>query len=259
MRLRLSIGALLATTAIARAQVPVSLPTTPAVVVAAPVMTDSIPVWERPQGALLRPGTLTYTLSLHRPDGQIASLGTRTVAVSDVVVGGTQAWLIAESRTGTAVITTDSVLLRQSDLSPERWVATIGSGQLGASFTADSIFGAVQTYQGRASFAVAIPKGVFLSAGMMEKLIELFPLRVGFRAAAALMLVEGNAPRMEPAVIEVAREDRLEWGGLGVECWVVVVRAGAIEQRLWVSKDSAHVVRSEQTLSTGMYSAELQP
>lgn len=246
-------------TAAARAQDPVPLPAPPAVVVPPPVMADTIPVWERPQGALLRPGALTYTLSLHRADGPIVSLGTRTVAVSDVTVGGTTAWLIAESRTGTAVVTTDSVLLRQSDLSPERWVATIGSGQLGASFTADSIFGAVQTYQGRASFAVAIPKGVLLSAGMMERLIELLPLHVGFRAAAALMLVEGNAPRMEPAVIEVAREERLEWGGRGVECWVVVVRAGAVEQRLWVSKESARVVRSEQSLSTGVYSAELQP
>ena len=120
MRRRLSIGALVLSTAVARAQNPVPLPTSPAVV----AQVDTIPVWERPQGALLTPGALTYTLSLHTRDGPIVSLGTRTVSVSEVAVGGTTAWLIAESRTGTAVVTTDSVLLRQSDLSPERWAAT---------------------------------------------------------------------------------------------------------------------------------------
>jgi hypothetical protein len=203
----------------------------------------------------MRIGTLTYAQSLTKQGGQVIPLGIRTVNVSETSIGGTQGWLIAESRTGTAVQTTDSVYLARADLAPERWSATIGRSQLGASFTRDSMFGAIETYQGRASFGEPLPPGALLSAGMVERVMELLPLRVGYRASASLVIVEGATPRALPAEIVVDREERAN----GIDTWVVAIRAGALEQRLWVSKRDSRVVRIEQTLPDGIFSSVLQP
>ena len=191
-------------TPFAGAQIPVpTQPPTPVPISLTPVVVDSLPVFERPNGALMRPGSLSYVLSLTKGDGQVIPLGTRTVTVSDATLGGTPGWLVAEARLGTAVESTDSVYLTRADLAPERWSATIGRAQLGASFSRDSVFGAIETYQGRSSFAMAVPPGALLSAGMVERLIELLPLHVGYRASASLLLIDGASPRYLPAEIVV--------------------------------------------------------
>jgi hypothetical protein len=258
---RLSLVGIICGAVVAQAQMPAPAPPTPTPLPVSPplLVQDSVPSFERPNGSLLRVGTLTYQLSLRRPDGQIVPLGARSVSVSDASLGGAPGWLIAEARTGTVVGTTDSVYLARADLTPERWAATIGRSQLGASFSHDSIFGAVQTYQGRASFAIALPPDALLSAGMIERVVELLPLRVGYRAAATLLLVEDSSPRPVLAELRVDREERTDVGGRSVDCWLVALRAGALEERLWVAKDGARVVRTEQALAGGLLSALLQP
>ena len=242
------------------AQLPIpTQPTTPAPIAPAPSLADSIPAFERPNGNLMRTGSLTYALSLTRPNSQVIPLGTRTVVVSETTIGGTREWLVAEARTGTVVQSTDSVYLARADLTPERWSATIGRAQLGASFSRDSVFGAIETYQGRASFAMGLPPGALLSAGMVERVIELLPLRLGYRASASLVIVDGATPRALPAEIMVDREEHTAAGGRDEDCWVVSIRAGAIEQRLWVSKSGSRVERVEQAVAEGILSSVLQP
>ncbi|MEO5815311.1 MAG: hypothetical protein ABIT20_08535 [Gemmatimonadaceae bacterium] len=254
--LRLSALSVVCAASLAQAQIPIpTQPPTPVPITAMPVLVDSSPTFERPNGSLMRTGSLTYTLSLTRPNGQITPLGTRTVSVSETTIGGTQGWLVAEARIGTVVESTDSVSLARADLSPARWSATIGRSQFGASFTRDSVFGAIVTYQGQSSFAMALPPGTLLSAGMVEHVIELLPLRAGYRASASLMIVDGPSPRALPAAIVVDREERVD----GIDSWVVSVRAGAIEQRLWVSKSGARVLRTEQAVTDGILASVLQP
>ncbi len=244
---------------LAHAQIPVpAQPPTPVPITPAPALVDSIPIFERPNGSLMRTGALTYALSLTKPTGQVVPLGTRSVSVSETTIGGTQGWLVAEARTGTVVESTDSVTLARADLSPERWSATIGRSRMGASFTRDSMFGAIETYQGRSSFALALPPGSLLSAGMVERVIELLPLRIGYRASASLVIVDGASPRVLPAEIVVDREERADVGRCGVDCWLVSIRAGAVEQRLWVSKDGSRVMRVEQIVADGVLSSVLQ-
>jgi hypothetical protein len=244
----------------ARAQIPVpTQPPTPVPISLTPVVLDSLPAFERPNGALMRTVSLRYALSLTKRDSQVVPLGTRMVTVSDAMLGGTPGWLIAEARLGTAVETTDSVYLARADLTPERWSATIGRAQLGASFTRDSVFGAIDTYRGRSSFAMAVPAGALLSAGMLERVIELLPLRIGYRAGASLLLVDGATPHYLSAEIVVDREDRAPLAGGVTECWVVSIRAAGMEQRLWVSKSDSRVVRTEQSLSDGVLASVLLP
>ena len=232
---------------------------TSAPVVTTPVSVDTIPAFERPNGALLRPGSLVYLLTLILSNGELIPLGTRTVTVSEVSAGGTASWLIAESRNGTVVETTDSVTLTRADLAPVRWSATIGTARFAASFTRDSMFGGVDTYQGRASFGVATPANALLSAGMVERIIEMLSLRAGYKASAALMVVEGQTPRAMPAEIVLDAIDTVTVGSQAVECWRVVLRTASTEERFWVARDGARVVRSEQSLATGVLRAELRP
>ncbi len=236
-----------------RAQLPV--PPSPA----GSVTVDTLPAFERLNGSLLRTGALAYTLSLIRPTGDTAQLGTRNVSVTDVSVGGTPSWLIAESRTGTVVETTDSVSLARADLAPERWSATNGRSRFAASFTRDSMFGGTDTYQGRASFGVAVPSNALLSAGMAERVIEMLPLREGYQAGAYVVLVEGQTPQMVRTAIVVEGTDTLTIGRQSVECWRVLLRTVATEERLWVARDGARVVRSEQLVAGGILRADFQP
>lgn len=228
-------------------------------VVTSPVSLDSLPPFERPNGSLMRAGSLMYVLTLIRSNGDLLPLGTRTVTVSEVSAGGTPSWLIAESRNGTVVETTDSVTVARADLAPVRWSATIGTARFAASFTRDSMFGGIDTYQGRASFGVPTPSNALLSAGMVERIIEMLSLREGYKALAALLVIEGQTPRVVPAEIVVDAIETVTVGSQLVECWRVMLRTATTEERLWVARDGARVVRSEQSLSSGVLRAELRP
>lgn len=228
----------------------------PVGVVAPSAATDSVSTFQRADGGALRPSVATFRLSLVRNSGPMA-LGTRTVEVSESILGGAPAWLIAERRNGTAVPTTDSLWVTRGDLAPLRWVATVDRSQLAASFSHDSIFGAFQSYSGRSSFAVPVLPGVLVTPGMTERVLELLPLAAGYRAGASLIIVDQGTPRALPAEIAVEREERTRTSTGEADCWVVVLRAGALEERLWVDKTRRAVVRSEQRTSAGTVVGEL--
>ena len=66
-------------------------------------------------------------------------------------------------------------------------------------------------------------------------------------------------PRALEAELVVERAERVRVGSADAECWVVALRAGVMEQRLWVTRDAPRVVRTEQTLANGILSAVLRP
>jgi hypothetical protein len=217
---------------------------------------DSVGPFERPDGNLLRSGTSAFRLTLQR-DGRTTPLGTRTVDVNESQLGGAQVWVIAERREGTVVPTSDSVWLSRAELAPERWVASIDRTQMAASFSRDSVFGAIQSYQGRASFSSAVAPGSFITPGMTERVVELLPLHAGYHPLASLLLLDNGTPRTLPAEILVERDERVRVGSADVDCHVVLLRAGSIEERLWVSASDRRVVRTEQRTASGVVLGEL--
>lgn len=219
---------------------------------------DSLPSFERPNGMLLRTGMLTYALSLTKSDGATTALGVRTVTIAAAQLGGTPGWLVADSRTGTVVPTSDSVYLSRADLAPERWSASNGASRVGASFSRDSVFGAVDSYQGRSSFALGVPSNVLLSAGMLERVLELLPLREGYHVSASLLLIDEASQRLVPAEIIVRPPEAIDVAGTAVDAWLVLLRWGANEERLWVARGTARVVRTEQVVAGGMLTSVLQ-
>lgn len=222
------------------------------------VPVESLPPFTRPNGLLLRPGAFVYQLSSRR-DTLVTPLGLRTVVVTETTFAGSPAWLIAESRTGTAVTTTDSLYLARSDLSPARWIATNGKAQLASSFGPDSMYVAMQSYQGRASLVTPLPPGTLLTPGMVERIAELLPLEIGFRTGATIVLFELGLPRAIPAELRVDVDEALVLPDRTVDCWVVVLRAGTLEERLWVTKEAPRVVKTEQATGAGVLTAVLQP
>lgn len=252
-----SFGALLAAALCSSASLAAQEPAAAAPGIVAPAGADSLLPFERPLNAPMRMESLTYRLSLVRGAGAITPLGVRTVEVGESILGGTPTWRITERRTGSAVATADSLWLTRADLTPLRWAGIIDRTQLAASFAHDSIFGAFQSYAGRTSFTSSMLPGVLVTAGMMERVIEMLPLRLGYRAAASLLLVDTGTPRALPAEITVEREERARTSAGDAECWVVLVRAGAMEERLWVDKARRLVVRTEQATSTGKVVGEL--
>jgi hypothetical protein len=229
--------------------------TAPGVVAPSPA-TDSVYPFQPPAGTPMRTGATTYRLSLVR-DAGASPLGVRTVEVTETQLGGVPTWLIAERRAGSAVPTTDSLWLTRAELTPVRWVGTIERAQLAASFAHDSVFGALQNYAGRSSFAAPLLPGVLVTPGMTERILEMLPLRVGYRAAASLLLVDMGTPRALPAEIVVEREERIRTPAGDADCWVVVVRAGVMEERLWVDKGRRLVLRTEQVTSMGRVVGEM--
>ena len=217
---------------------------------------DSVGPFDRPDGSRLRRGSSVYRLTLQR-SGSNTPLGTRTVDVSESQLGGTSVWVIAERREGTVVPTSDSLWLTRGELAPERWVASIDRTQMAASFSKDSVFGAIQSYQGRASFSSAVAPGSLITPGMTERIVELLPLGSGYHALASLLLLDSGTPRTLPAELIVERDDRIRIGGGDVDCWVVLLRAGSIEERLWVSKSDPRVARTEQRTGSGTVVGEL--
>jgi hypothetical protein len=232
------------------------VPTVPNALSGVPV--ESLPPFERPNGMLLRPGSFIYQLSSRR-DTLVTALGQRTVTVSEALVAGAPFWLIVEARTGTPVVTSDSLYLARADLSPGRWVATSGKAQLASSFSRDSMFVAMQSYQGRASFVSALPAGALLTPGMVERVVEMLPLAPGFRTGATIVLFEMGAPRVIPAELVMDREERLVLPDRAIDCWVVLLRGGSLEERLWVTKENPRVVKTEQATGAGVLTAVLQP
>ena len=220
------------------------------------VSADSAGYFARPNGLLLRPRTSVFQLVLRR-DTSLVPLGTRTVSVMEGTLAGVSDWLIAESRTGTAIATSDSLNLHRVDLTPMRWTARNGLAQLAVSFTADSMFAAVQDYQGRSSFSAGLPPGALITTGMVDGVLELLPLAAGYHTAASVVSIESGAPRAVPATIDVEREEQIPVGAQPADCWVVVLRAGTLEKRYWVAKAPQRVVKTEQQTPAGLLTETL--
>ena len=99
--------------------------------------------------------------------------------------------------------------------------------------------------------------GALVTPGMAERVVEMLPLATDYRAVASLILVDMGTPRALPAELAVEREERARTSVGEVDCWVVLLRAGAMEERLWVDKSRRAIVRTEQRTSAGTVVGEL--
>lgn len=198
--------------------------------------------------ASLRPTRFSYDLTLTR-DGMAQPLGSQTISFTDANYAGTPSWLILEARDGGGVPALDSIVATRDRLTPLHWGATMGQARLAAEFTRDSVYGATSSPLGRKSLVGPAPRGVIASEGMLDGLLQLTPIEVGWSTDATLLVADLTGTRLIAGRLTAEREEDVTVPAGTFQTWVVSLRTGNGEKFLWVSKEHRIVVKSSQALS----------
>jgi hypothetical protein len=204
---------------------------------------DNTPHRLRIPTVVIAPGQYTYETTLERNAGTTV-LGTRTVGVSQTTYAGAPAWLLLETRSGDGIPATDSLFAGIVDLHPIHWSSTLGGARLAAEFRGDTVFGATSAPSGRRSMVAAIPSGTMISSAMLETVLRLLPLQIGWEDSTGTLSVSLNGNVVLPTRLSVIGEDRVQVPAGTFDCWVVGVHADPGRGLYWVTKTDPIVVRS---------------
>lgn len=199
-------------------------------------------------GTSLRPTRFSYDVTLTR-DGMAQPLGAQTITFTDATYAGTPSWLILEARDGAGVPALDSIVATRDRLTPLHWGASMGQSRLAAEFTRDSIYGATSSPLGRKSLVGPAPRGVIASEGMLDGLLQVAPIEVGWTSDATLLIADLTGTRLLAGRLTAEREEEVTVPAGTFEAWVVSLRTGNGEKWLWVSKEHRIVVKSSQAVS----------
>jgi len=198
------------------------------------------PIVAAGDGARLRGGRLEYALQAASDSGAVP-LGTRVLEIVAVSYGGGAAWVLSESRAGTAVTTSDSLYVTQGDLLPLRWVASAGPARMAIEFGADSGRGLATGPSGRVPYSLPSRPGLVVTAGMAEALLRVAPLRTGWEASGELVIADLSGARVVAVRLAVEGEERVRVPAGEFDSWVVAMRGDGIEHRWWVRRDGTAV------------------
>ncbi|HYD51904.1 MAG TPA: hypothetical protein VEA99_04730 [Gemmatimonadaceae bacterium] len=198
-------------------------------------------------GARLSPERRVYQLTVLR-GGLPTTVGERTVTVRDASHGGLPAWSIVELRRVAAATSVDSAIVARGDLAPLHWEGTVAGARLVAGVSRDTLYGVVASPAARRSIAAGGVGGAVLNAAMLEVMLPLMPLQVGWSAPLALVVVDAAGARVVPAQLVVEREESVQVPAGRFDCWVVTLRVMRATRTLWVSRDGRGVVRSEERM-----------
>jgi hypothetical protein len=196
----------------------------------------------------IRPTRFSYDLTLTR-DGMAQPLGGQTISFTDATYAGAPSWLIFETRDGAGVQALDSIVATRDRLAALHWGATTGQARLAAEFTRDSVYGATSSPLGRKSLIGPAPRGVIASEGMLDGLLQVAPLDVGWSTDATLLIADLTGTRLVAGRLAAEREEDVTVPAGTFQTWVVSLRTGNGEKWLWVSKEHRIVVKSTQALS----------
>src|SRR5690242_16992065 len=143
MRFALLCGALAAVATVPRSSA--AQAAAPAVVPAhVGVLVHRLPV----DSTRLQPGHLVYRAVLVR-DTATTVIGDQEFVISALDYAGTPAWMLARQGQQGVSPTTDSLVVRRSDLRPLHWASSLGPARLAAEFTPDTVFGAMTSPLGK--------------------------------------------------------------------------------------------------------------
>jgi hypothetical protein len=204
----------------------------------------------RPDPRSLRPGQFEYQMTLER-DVSSTIIGTRTITVAQSNYAGSPAWLLVESRLGTAISAADSLYASVDSLRPIHWGSVQGPSRLVAEFRGDSAYGATTVPGGRRSIVTGVPGGTLVSSAMLETVLRLLPLQLAWEDSAKTLSITPSASSLLPTRLSVIGEDRVRVPAGMFDCWVVAVHAGDQGRGLyWVAKSDPIVVRSALDVPT---------
>ena len=114
----------------------------------------------------------------------------------------------------------------------------------------DSIYGASSSPLGRLSIVLPNRADLLLNSAAVDARAGVAPTRGRLSRDSAEMLLDrlGAAPRSRPSSLAIEGEERITVPAGDFDCWIVSLETERASARLWVTKQSQIVARSEQIL-----------
>jgi hypothetical protein len=174
-------------------------------------------------------------------------IGQREIALHETVLpDSTLGWLLTERRTG-MVASSDSIFLA-SDLRPVRWTASLGPSRIEMDFVGDSIDGVMWGPVGAKRADLEAPPDLVLSSAMLETILGLLPLAVGYADSVSVLSVDLAGADVSTAELVVLGEEVLSSDSASQPVWVVALQAEARQVLMRVDKVTGAVVRSQEAM-----------
>ena len=176
-------------------------------------------------------------------------IGRRDVSFEEVAIAdSSQGWVLVESRTG-VVRSADTIFL-SPDLRPLRWRSAVGPATLDAVFTADSMSGTMRVGSAGGRVAIAIPPDLVASAAELEVLASLLPLGPAWSDSVNALEITFGGARVEHSELAVIAEDLVAISSETPprSAWILSLRSGAKESRVWVDRKTGDVLKAQQLL-----------
>jgi hypothetical protein len=195
----------------------------------------------------LQPGRFVYRSVLIR-DSSTTVLGDQEFVVSAMDYAGTPAWLLARVGPQGVTTTSDSLVVRRSDLRPLHWTTTLGAARLAAEFTPDTVFGAMTSPLGKQNLVFPNRPDLLVNTMGVDAVLGALPLAAGWRDSATVLVVDAGGTAMAPVSLDVEGEEHVSVPAGEYDCWVVSLETERGSERLWLTKQGQLVVRAEQVL-----------
>lgn len=190
--------------------------------------------------ARLFPYTATYATTARDVDAdRETEIGVRRITVSDTVIGGRHAWVVAEVMEIThdpLRDPTDSVVMT-ADLEPVSRRTRLGATRFVLDVRGDSVAGWKTASDGRQTISLPVSEGAFLNSWAQLAAFPVLPLARGWKGRAAVLYM-GDLPSFTPVTMEVDGEDRITVPAGTFDCWVVdLAYATGPHELLWISRE----------------------
>jgi hypothetical protein len=206
----------------------------------------------------LRAGKWTYVTRLIG-EGQPRSLGFRTLEVRSSTYERTPAWLLVDTRRMATVTLAESLYVRRADLAPLLRAAHTADGESVTHFTHDSVSTSFSGPSGKSAVSTPNVPGVIPTTYLLEALTQSAPVGVGWRASAQLAAL-GRKQKQSgviPVELRTVGEERILVPDGEFDCWLLSLKLGRSEQRIWVRK-SDRVILKQMTPVINMPGAAVQ-
>ncbi|HXY31719.1 MAG TPA: hypothetical protein VEI06_13495 [Gemmatimonadaceae bacterium] len=206
--------------------------------------------------AQLTPGKWLYSVQM-RSGGTANQLGHRTLEVVSSAYDGAPAWLVVDSRETRTFSLAESLYVAKSDLAPQHRIAHSAEDDVVAHYTRDSI---VTTFAGQSGVKrVALPNEPSLVASLafLEPLMQIEPLAEGWHATAPIVFVGPVEHGRTLLDLSVVGSDATLIPDGQFDAWVVSVKVGDSEEKLWVRKSDRVVIKQSVPVH-GMPDASLE-
>jgi hypothetical protein len=151
----------------------------------------------------------------------------------------------------------ESLYIRKVDLAPLLRSVHTPDGESVTHFTRDSVSTSFSGPEGPRAVSMANVPGLIPTIYLLEALTQSAPVGAGWRASAQLAAMGRRESRVIPVELRTVGEERILVPDGEFDCWLLSLKLGLSEQRIWVRK-SDHVILKQMTPVMDMPGAAVQ-